>query len=74
MPLGKINLKTPPHVGITVIKIAFVSTTTSVLLHIYGRVDLCEKLVGKISYRYRNMTFAIWQCYFKHNKHKNITV
>lgn len=46
MPLGKIILKTPPHVGITVIKIAFVSTTTSVLLHIYGRVNLCEKLGG----------------------------
>lgn len=46
MPLGKINLKTPPHVGVTVTKIAFVSTTTSVLLHIYGRVNLCEKLGG----------------------------
>lgn len=47
MPLGKINLKPPPHVGVTVIKIAFVSTTTSVLLHIYGRVNLCEKLGGE---------------------------
>lgn len=46
MPLGKINLKPPPHVGVTVTKIAFVSTTTSVLLHIYGRVNLCEKFGG----------------------------